>query len=106
MEETNREILRLQEFIQSEDEFAALAADKDEIMEMQRQVLSLPIEKKKQLLQGLVAGDIEIKPPTPDAKIDITEGPNALNGWTTIPWKFNKAIILDILGGHNTKRSL
>jgi hypothetical protein len=56
------------------------------------------IEQKRRLLQGVVDGDIGVKPPSPEATLDISEGPNALNGWTTIKWKYNPAIIQEVLG--------
>src|SRR5208337_3439055 len=64
--EAEREVVRYQQLYQSEQGFRRLAADKDTIMELYRQVLALPIEQKRDLLKGLVDGDIEVKPPSPE----------------------------------------
>ncbi len=93
MAEAERECLRYQQFFESEQKFVQLVADKDTIIELQRQLLTLLIDRKRRLSHGLVDGDIIVKPPTSDATVDISEGPNALNGWTKIQWKYNPAII-------------
>ena len=96
--EAEREVSRYQQLLRSEHSFKRIAADKDTIMELFRKLQALSIEQKRQLLHGLVDGDIEVKPPSPEATLDISEEANALNGWTQIQWKFNPAIIQDILG--------
>ncbi len=96
--EAERECLRYQQLFESEQSFKKIAADKDTIMELFRQLMALPIDQKRRLLDGLVDGDIIVKPPTPDAVLEIEEGPNALNGWTKIQWKYNPAIIQEVLG--------
>jgi site-specific DNA recombinase len=96
--EAEREYLRYQQLFQSEQSFKRIAADKDTIMELFRQVRGLPLDQKRRLLKGLVDGDIIVKPPTPDAVLEIEEGPNALNKWVNINWRYNPAIIQDILG--------
>lgn len=67
-------------------------------LELFRQLQALPIDQKRRLLLGLVDGDIIVKPLTPDAVLEIEEGPNALNKWVKINWKYNPAIIQAILG--------
>ncbi len=96
--EAERECLRYQQLFESEQSFKKIAADKDTIMELFRQLMALPIDQKRRLLHGLVDGDIIVKPPTPDAVLQIDEGPNTLNKWTTINWKYNPTIIQEILG--------
>jgi site-specific DNA recombinase len=96
--EAERECLRYQQLFESEQSFKKIAADKDTIMELFRQIQGLPIDQKRRLLHGLVDGDIIVKPPTPDAVLEIEEGPNALNKWTKINWRYNPAIIQEILG--------
>ncbi len=98
MAEAERECLRYQQLFESEQKFIQIAADKDTIMELFRQLMALPIDQKRRLLHGLVYGDIIVKPPTPDAVLEIDEGPNALNKWIKITWKYNPAIIQGILG--------
>ncbi len=96
--EAEREYLRYQQLFQSEQSFKRIAADKDTIMELFRQVQGLPLDQKRQLLKGLVDGDIIVKPPTPDAVLEIEEGPNALNKWINVNWRYNPAIIQEVLG--------
>ncbi len=98
LSEAKRECARYRQLFESEQNFVRLAADKDKIMELFKQVQGLPIDQKRRLLHGLVDGDIIVKPPTPDAVLEFEEGPNALNKWIEINWKYNPAIIQDILG--------
>jgi site-specific DNA recombinase len=96
--EAEHELARYQQLFESEQSFKKIAADKDTIMELFRKLQALPIEQKRRLLHGVVDGDIEVKPPTPDATLDISEEANALNGWTKIKWKYNLSIIQEVLG--------
>jgi site-specific DNA recombinase len=96
--EAEREKARYQQLFESEQSFKKIAADKDTIMELFRKLQALPIEQKRRLFHGLVDGDIEVKPPSPEATLDISEEANALNGWTKIKWKYNPAIIQEVLG--------
>ncbi|MGA2937699.1 MAG: recombinase family protein [Syntrophobacteraceae bacterium] len=93
--EAEREHNRYQQLFESEQNFVRLAADKDKIMELFRQLVALPVEQKRRLLKGLVDGEIEV---TPLGPLDVSEEGNALNGWTAINWKYNPAIIQEILG--------
>ena len=95
--EAEHELARYQKLFESEQSFKKIAADKDTIMELFRKLQALPIEQKRRLLHGVVDGDIEVKPPSPEATLDVSEGPNALNGWTTIKWKYNPLIIQEVL---------
>jgi hypothetical protein len=96
--EAERERARYQQLFESEQSFKKIAADKDTIMELFGKLQALPIEQKRRLLHGLVDGDIEVKPPSPEDTLDISEEANALNGWTKIKWKYNLSIIQEVLG--------
>ena len=96
--EAQHEVSRHQQLFQNEQAFKRIAADKDTIMELFRQLNALSLGDKRRLLHGLVDGDIEVKPPSPEATLDISEEANALNGWTKIEWKYNPAIIQEVFG--------
>ena len=96
--EAERELMRYQQLFESEQSFKKIAADKNTVWKLQSRLMDLPIDQKRQLLHGLVDGDIIVKPPTPNATLDFSEGPNTLNRWTQIQWKYNQVIIQEILG--------
>ena len=93
--EAKREVLRYQQLFASEQSFRKIQADKEVIMELFSRLMALPVDQKRRLLHGLVDGDIVV---TPNGPLDVSEGANALNGWTQIQWKYNQAIIQDVLG--------
>ncbi|MGC8495296.1 MAG: hypothetical protein ACP5SH_26570, partial [Syntrophobacteraceae bacterium] len=96
--EAQRECVRYQQLFESEQSFKRIAADKETVWKLQSRLMDLPIDQRRQLLHGLVDGDIIVKPPTPNATLDFSEGSNTLNRWTQIQWKYNPAIIQEILG--------
>ena len=99
--EAAREYARYQKLFASEEAFKQVREDKSLLEELRIKLNALSIEEKRRLLQGLVDGDIVIDPDF----LDFFESDNfdehvmnIMKARSQIPWKYNPAIIQEVLG--------
>jgi DNA invertase Pin-like site-specific DNA recombinase len=99
--EAAREYARYQKLFASEEAFKQVREDKSLLEELRIKLNALSIEEKRRLLQGLVDGDIVIDPDF----LDFFESDNfdehvmnIMKVRSQIPWKYNPAIIQEVLG--------
>jgi len=99
--EAAREYARYQQLLASEEAFKQVREDKSLLEELRIKLNALSIEEKRRLLQGLVDGDIVISPDF----LDFFESDNfdehvmnIMKVRSQIPWKYNPAIIQEVLG--------